>query len=320
MKRRYPVSSSTRTRAAAVGRGLGSCCAVLVTAVSVTNAVSTLPPKQCCYYQVEFGGEIRLACGSGRGIGTHHQQATFRKRPEIPAGQMTQPAADLVAHHSAPHGPAHHEAHPRRLIMARLPEQVAGDQFPPGAAAAAHRPRELRALPHPCRCGKHRRSPRAGAGPGPEQVRHGPAHAPYGAGRPGWRGPRGCACAAGTRASWRGGGCSAGTYAYSLELQGNKARSSTSGPVSGHAKASPARGRTMNGTRAGHRRSNRARDRGRRLGSPGAPSGARRRPAGWLAARQALSPGDPRPGRLSTTEPVPSVTVAVCQTHAEPWP
>src|SRR5580693_1735823 len=87
----------------------------------------TLPPKQSADYQVEFGGEIRLAGGSGPGIGTHHQQATFRKRPEIPAGQMTQPAADLVAHHSTPHGPAHHEAHPGRLIVARLPEQVAGD-------------------------------------------------------------------------------------------------------------------------------------------------------------------------------------------------
>jgi len=41
----------------------------------------TLPPKQSADYQVEFGGEIRLACGSGPGIGTHHQQATFRKRP-----------------------------------------------------------------------------------------------------------------------------------------------------------------------------------------------------------------------------------------------
>ena len=30
-----------------------------------------------------------------------------------------------------------------------------------------------------------------------------------------WRGRRGCACAAGSRASWRGGGCSAGKYACS---------------------------------------------------------------------------------------------------------
>ena len=52
----------------------------------------TLPPKQSSDYQVEFGGEIRLACGGGPGIGTHHQQATFRKRPEVPAGQMSEPA------------------------------------------------------------------------------------------------------------------------------------------------------------------------------------------------------------------------------------
>src|SRR5215472_8609472 len=149
MKRRYPVSSSTRTRAAAVGRTLGSCCAVLVTAVSVTDVVSTLPPKKCCDYQVEFGGEIRLACGSGPGIGTHHQQATFRKRPEIPAGQMTQPPADPVAHDSAAHSAANHEADPGRLIMVGLAEQMRREQHPSHAAAAAHRRGEVRAPPHP---------------------------------------------------------------------------------------------------------------------------------------------------------------------------
>src|SRR5215831_17162184 len=160
------------SRAAADGRCPGSRWAVLVTVALVTDAVSTLPPKQCSDYQVEFGGEIRLACGGGPGIGTHHQQATFRKRPEIPAGQMTQPAPYLVAHHSAAHRPAHHEAYPRGLVVARLAEQVTGDQFPSGAAAAAYGPRELRALPHPCRCGKHRPSAGSGAGLGPLPVRH----------------------------------------------------------------------------------------------------------------------------------------------------
>jgi hypothetical protein len=103
----------------------------------------TLPPKQISDYQVEFGGEIRLVCGGGPGIGTHHQQATFRKRPEIPAGQMTQPAPHLVAHHSASHGLTHHEADPGWLVAARLAEQVAGDQWPSGATAAAHYPRKL---------------------------------------------------------------------------------------------------------------------------------------------------------------------------------
>jgi len=84
----------------------------------------TLPPKQSSDNQVEFGGEIRLACGSGPGIGTYHQQATVRKRPEIPAGQMSQPPSDPVAHDSAAHGTANHEADPGRLITARLAEQM----------------------------------------------------------------------------------------------------------------------------------------------------------------------------------------------------
>jgi hypothetical protein len=103
----------------------------------------TLPPKQCSDYQVEFGGKIRLACGSGPGIGTHHQQATFRKRPEIPAGHMTQPAAHLVAHDSTSHGLTDHKADPGGLFAAWLAEQVPGDQRPARAAAAAHGQREL---------------------------------------------------------------------------------------------------------------------------------------------------------------------------------
>ena len=103
----------------------------------------TLPPKQSADYQVEFGGEIRLACGGGPGIGTHHQQATFRKRAEIPAGQMTEPAPDSVTHDSPAHGLAHHEADPGGIVTARLAEQVAGVQLPSRAAAAAHGQREF---------------------------------------------------------------------------------------------------------------------------------------------------------------------------------
>jgi hypothetical protein len=103
----------------------------------------TLPPKQISDYQVEFGGEIRLACGSGPGISAHHQQATFRKRPEIPAGHMTQPAPHFVAHNSASYRLTHHEADPGWLVAARPAEQVPGDQLPSRAAAAAYGQREL---------------------------------------------------------------------------------------------------------------------------------------------------------------------------------
>src|ERR1700691_4540613 len=110
----------------------------------------TLPPKQSMDYQVEFGGEIRLACGGGPGIGTHHQQATFRKRAEIPAGQMTEPAPDSVTHDSPAHGLTHHEADPRKLVVAGPAQQVTRDQRPPCAPGAAQGARGLRAPPPPC--------------------------------------------------------------------------------------------------------------------------------------------------------------------------
>ena len=138
MKFRYPVSSSMRSRAAADGRSrrfLLRCgrygCA---------RHGRCVPPcrrSKAADYQVEFGGEIRLACGGGPGIGTHHQQATFRKRAEIPAGQMTEPAPDSVTHDRPAHGLTHHEADPRGLVVAGPAEQVARDQRPPCAAAAA---------------------------------------------------------------------------------------------------------------------------------------------------------------------------------------
>ena len=119
----------------------------------------TLPPQQCAEYQVEFGGEIRLACGRRPGIGAHHKQATSRKRPQIPAGQVTQPPADPVAHHRAAHGAAYHESHPGRIIPAGAHQQVARQQRTTRAAATPDRLGELRLTPHPGRCGKHRGSP-----------------------------------------------------------------------------------------------------------------------------------------------------------------
>jgi hypothetical protein len=76
-----------------------------------------LPPKQCSDYQVEFGGEIRLACGRGPGIRAYHQQATVRKRAQVPPGQMAQLTADPVAYDSTAHGAAHDEADPGRLMV-----------------------------------------------------------------------------------------------------------------------------------------------------------------------------------------------------------
>jgi hypothetical protein len=119
----------------------------------------TLPPQQYAEYQVELGGEIRLACGRRPGIGAHHKQATSRKRPQIPAGQVTQPATDPVAHHRGAHGAAYHEPHPGRIIPAGAHQQVARQQRTTRAAATPDRLGELRLTPHPGRCGKHRGSP-----------------------------------------------------------------------------------------------------------------------------------------------------------------
>jgi len=111
----------------------------------------TLPPKQSSDYQVEFRRRdppgVRLAA---RGLARTTKQATFRQRPEIPAGQMSQPAPHPVADHGAAHGTAHHEADPGRLIVVRPAQQLPRDQRPACAVAAAHHLRELAAPPHPC--------------------------------------------------------------------------------------------------------------------------------------------------------------------------
>jgi hypothetical protein len=105
----------------------------------------TLPPKQSLEHQVELGGQIRLACGSGPGTGAHHQQATFRKRLQIPAGQMTEPAPHFITNHSATYGTVHHESDPGRFAACRyaLDQQVARDQLPSGTATLTHHPGEL---------------------------------------------------------------------------------------------------------------------------------------------------------------------------------
>jgi hypothetical protein len=116
----------------------------------------TLPPKQCLDYQVEFGGEIRLACGRGPGICAYHQQATFRKRTQIPSGQMTQLPTDPVADHRTADGAAHDEADVSGLIVIGADEQVSREQRPACPAAFPQGRAELAAAPHPGGGGQHR--------------------------------------------------------------------------------------------------------------------------------------------------------------------
>jgi len=129
----------------------------------------TLPPQQCAEYQVELGGEIRLACGRRLRVGAYHKQATSRKRPQVPAGKVTKPAADPITHYRRAHAAAYHKAHPGRIIPPRARQQVTGKQRPARAPAAADGRGELRAPPHPGRCRKHCGSPGKGV---TGQVRH----------------------------------------------------------------------------------------------------------------------------------------------------
>jgi hypothetical protein len=75
-----------------------------------------LPPKQRSDYQVEVGGEIRLA-GRGRArCSAHYQQATPRQRTQVPAGEVTEPPLDRIPHHCRTHRPADDEADPGRIL------------------------------------------------------------------------------------------------------------------------------------------------------------------------------------------------------------
>jgi hypothetical protein len=84
--------------------------------------------------------------------------------------------------------------------------------------------RETREMSDPVRsrCGRGSTRPAARLRP---RARRGPC----GDGRTGWRAPRGCACAAGIRASWHDDGCSAGTCACSTKTPRDGARTMRDG-------------------------------------------------------------------------------------------
>ena len=58
-----------------------------------------LPPQQSSENQVEFGGQIRLACACGRRMSTHHELATSGKRDKTSAHQFPEPSLYPVANH-----------------------------------------------------------------------------------------------------------------------------------------------------------------------------------------------------------------------------
>jgi hypothetical protein len=74
-----------------------------------------LPPQQPAHYQVQIGGEIRLACGRSRRIGAHHKQATRREHAKVPAREHTKTSFHPVAHHSGTNRATDYESYLGRL-------------------------------------------------------------------------------------------------------------------------------------------------------------------------------------------------------------
>jgi hypothetical protein len=77
-----------------------------------------LPPKQCFEYQVEVGGNIRLAGRCRARRGADYKQATSRQQPQIPAGEVPQPPPDSIPDHRPAYRLADYEAHTRGLRAA----------------------------------------------------------------------------------------------------------------------------------------------------------------------------------------------------------
>jgi len=117
-----------------------------------------LPPQQPVHHQIQIGGQIRLACGRSRRIGADHKQATCREHAKVPAHEHTKTTPHTVAHHRGANRATDYESYPGWLTALTPHKKVAGHERPPGAGAAAHREREVRAVPHPGFAGKHVRA------------------------------------------------------------------------------------------------------------------------------------------------------------------
>jgi hypothetical protein len=194
-----------------------------------------LPPKQPAEYQIEFGGEISLACVRCPGISADDKQATRWQPACAHPGCVTKPPPDAISDDRAPERTGNHESDPRRnrhpaprhpgIRRSDSREQVGGEQPAARALTPANRQFEVLTPPHPDRCGKHdmaqcakaRRQGRAPSQPS-ARMRSDSSGPSCGAPR-GSHDPRASACATGSRGSWPDGGCSAEMCAYSLRLQ-----------------------------------------------------------------------------------------------------
>lgn len=186
-------------------------------------------PHQPVKHSVYIHGQVLERRRRGPRIGPHYQKATRRKHLAAIGEDMPESPFDPIARHRVSDRPAHDEAHPWRLGTVRAGQQVGDDKRSSGAAAAPDDFGELGAPPHPVYGRQHGEIALA--------VRPRGARGPYAAERREWRGPRGCACAAGNRGSSRGDGCSAGTYACSLVGSG-AGRARRGGPLMGNLRRS----------------------------------------------------------------------------------
>ena len=129
--------------------------------------------------------------------------------------EVTQPPGDAVADHRVADGLAHHKTRPGRRRGRRRPRRVRGQRVDDEAAPPAlDRDGEPRGSP---RSAADVRQPAARRAP-TSRIRPTARRGPCDGGPPGWPGRRGSACAGGTRGSSRGGGCSAGRFAYPCSL------------------------------------------------------------------------------------------------------
>ena len=227
------MTGTMRTRAASVGtaRFCGSSCPMRSFLAQRPN----LPPQQSSDNQVKIGGQIRLACASGCRMGAQHEQATPGKRGEPPAHQFPEPSLYPVANHRRANRTANNKAylrHRQYLSGYRQRRQgrlaAADDQRarsrPPGGPSAARAGTLPARLIRDC-CGST--TPPAQRGPpataasatsAASLVRRAAARGPYDGARQARHGQHGYASAAGSRGPSPADGCSAGTYACSLEL------------------------------------------------------------------------------------------------------
>lgn len=162
---------------------------------------------------------------------------------------MPEPAAHPVPDDGVADGLAHDETRPRRGVLGHaagtgriVAVRIQVNHQPPTtcAATALDRRGELGPAGEPGVGRQHGASRWVAGGIRPRGCR-----APCAGARRRWRDRRGCACAAGNRASWPGGGCSAGKYACSrrLPVGGSQASAtpSFSAILDGPARCGPSR-------------------------------------------------------------------------------